>query len=503
MAEAYTISVSNDDHAEEHSRRSYTPGSADRSLQSQNVVIYDCGDDRKHFNDFFRPAIEAYNAKQTRADRKKSLDYFSALQNGTEGYGRGKAKEKPIYHDVIQIGNRETNGITTDAFDVDRWRAMKKAGDFEGASAYAKSHLNKSKDAADMKEILERLAEEIRDNKDGRYNGILVHGLIIHADEPNGTAHLDFRYTIYTTGEKTGLGSRVSMTKGLAGLGYKTTPEQTALEQFRNQIKNRLEELMTEYGYQREVKDEHRKHQPTAVYEMEQRAKKAQETVAALDARAASVATAEQDLAEEQKKNEDLKKRLKDAVDKHNARVEKINKRQDKVIQRSIELGGLGEQLKAKEVLLEEQQKQLEADRESFAAQQKESADELGKQAQALTEEHQKVQEQAQGLDEILNPEQAFERAAGVVMQLQKMAPSPKDKSACGDVLLAMKKVKKQSNAKEVIEYATKPVTGVWEEAARQQREAIAASERRIAEIVARTLPGEMEDEDSLDLPRR
>lgn len=201
-------------------------------------------------------------------------------------------------------------------------------------------------------------------------------------------------------------------------------------------------------------------------------------------------------VAAQQQQNQDFKQILLDYKAKQDARRDRLNERIELLNDREM-------RLTSAEKSVSEQQAKIDADRESFAAQQKESADELEKQAQALTEEHQKVQEQAQGLDEILNPEQAFERAAGVVMQLQKMAPSPKDKSACGDVLLVMKKVKKQSNAKEVIEFATKPVTGVWEEAARQQREAIAASERRIAEIVARTLPGEMEDEDSLDLPRR
>lgn len=201
-------------------------------------------------------------------------------------------------------------------------------------------------------------------------------------------------------------------------------------------------------------------------------------------------------VAVQQQQNQDFKQILLDYKAKQDARRDRLNERIELLNDREM-------RLTSAEKSVSEQQAKLDADRESFAARQKESADELEKQAQALTEEHQKVQEQAQGLDEILNPEQAFERAACVVMQLQKMAPSPKDKSACGDVLLVMKKVKKQSNAKEVIEFATKPVTGVWEEAARQQREAIAASERRIAEIVARTLPGEMEDEDSLDLPRR
>ena len=293
MADAFTISVSNDNHAEEHSRRAYTPMSADRSLRKENVVVFDCGDDREHFNAFFRPGIEAYNARQKRADRKKSLDYFSDLKNGIEGYGSGKTQEKTVYHDVIQIGNKSTNGVTDDSFDVDHWRALKKEEKFEEASAYVKEHLSKSKAAQDFKEILIEIAEEIRDNKDHKYDGILTHGLVIHADEPNGTIHLDWRYTIYTDdavgrkrkgkNEQYGIGTRVSMNKGLAKLGFKTTKTSTALEKFRDAIKDRIEEKMVERGYQRDIKGEHRKHQPTAVYEMEQRAKEAEKKKEELD----------------------------------------------------------------------------------------------------------------------------------------------------------------------------------------------------------------------------
>ena len=136
MAEAYTISVSQGDHAEEHSRRSYTPASADYSLREQNEILFDSGNDKEHFNDFFRPSIEAYNARQKRSDRKKSLDYYEALLNGTEGYGKGKQQEKPVYDDVVQIGNRETNGITKRTFNVDHWRQLKAQGHYDEAAQY-------------------------------------------------------------------------------------------------------------------------------------------------------------------------------------------------------------------------------------------------------------------------------------------------------------------------------------------------------------------------------
>ena len=274
MSDAYTVSVSTDNHAEEHSRRSYVPKSADRGLSQENVIIYDCGDDKTHFNEFFEPSITAYNAKQKRNDRKKDYDYWDALQSGREGYGSGKTQEKCVYHDVIQIGNRDANGITDDSFDVEHWRKLKEDGKMQEATDYVMQHKNTSKVNEDIKECLVQIAKEIKENKDGKYDGILVHGLIIHADEPNGTVHLDFRYSVYTEGEKTGLGTRISLNKGLGKLGYKTDNNSTNLNKFRDSIKDRIEEIMLEKNLQREKKNEHRAHLSVREYELKQETEK-------------------------------------------------------------------------------------------------------------------------------------------------------------------------------------------------------------------------------------
>lgn len=293
----YTISVSQGKHTEEHSRRSYTPASAEKSLESENVVIYDCGNDKEHFNDFFQSSIEEFNARQKRADRKKSLDYYDALLNGTEGYGKGDQQEKPVYHDVIQIGNNKTNGVTDNGFDVYHWRELKKEGKFHEAASYVREHINNTKATQDFKEILIEIAEEILKNKNGMYNGILIHGLIIHADEPNGTMHLDMRYTMYTDegnnkrkdGKNNGLSKRVSMTKCLGKLGFKYTKEATALDQFREFLKDRIEEKMVERGYEREVLNESRAHMPNAVFEAHQELKKTEAKTKSLQKKAAGL----------------------------------------------------------------------------------------------------------------------------------------------------------------------------------------------------------------------
>ena len=103
---------------------------------------------------------------------------------------------------MIQIGNREDFGITDKDFDVSYWRKLKKAGELDAASKYVLKHRNTDTKVNEAIQILCEIAEEIRDNKDNMYSNILVHGLTVHCDEPNGSPHLDFRYTIFTDNER-------------------------------------------------------------------------------------------------------------------------------------------------------------------------------------------------------------------------------------------------------------------------------------------------------------
>ena len=277
----YTISNTSGHCSEEHSRRSYIPFSADKVLTDCNVIIYDCGNDRQHLNDKARPYIQEYNNRQKRNNRKKDYedDYVAALEDGRACFGKGDKKEKPFHHDVIQIGNREDFGITDKDFDVSYWRKLKKAGELDAASKYVLKHRNTDTKVNEAIQILCEIAEEIRDNKDNMYSNILVHGLTVHCDEPNGSPHLDFRYTIFTDNERTGVPWRVSDHKGLAKMGFTTEsklvdgqdePEMfTALQKFRESINTRIEEKMKEHGWERKYLNEHRKHLSTAQYEAE------------------------------------------------------------------------------------------------------------------------------------------------------------------------------------------------------------------------------------------
>ena len=282
----FTISNSAGKCAEEHSRRSYIPFSAEESLKQNNIHIYDCGNDREHLNSTARPYILAYNSRQKRNDRKKDYadDYVAAIEDGRACYGKGDRKEKAFHSDVIQIGNREDLGITDSDFDVKIWRKLKLDGKRKEAAMYVQKHLNKDSKVAEAIEILREVGEEI---VNGKYSNILIHGLIIHCDEPNGTPHLDFRYSIFTDNEKMGVPWRVSDHKGLAKMGFETETKKregnerpevfTALQRFRESINNLVEKKMLEHGWGRKYLNEHRKHLSTAQYEAERTIEDAEE----------------------------------------------------------------------------------------------------------------------------------------------------------------------------------------------------------------------------------
>ena len=348
----YTISMSQGDHAEEHSRRSYTPMSADASLTKDNVVIFDAGNDKEHFNGFFADAIEEYNDRQVKArhpERQKSFDYYSDLLNGVEGYGKGKTQEKPIYDDVIQIGNRDTNGVTKRTFDVDHWRALKAEGKFHEASAYVQKHLNNDPDREELTKTIveecEYILSESANSREyrkahglppGKYDYLFIHRLILHRDEPNGTDHIDIAYTIFTDegdtkrkdGRQNGLSRRVSARKGLAKMGFKKSRDQFALEKFRESIKDDIQARMESRGYQRDIKGEHRRHLSPQMFEVEQRAKEAEAKVQAEEEKHANLQKENEGLSDRIAKVEEDEKQIRIRQKKQDAK-DKEHKRKD------------------------------------------------------------------------------------------------------------------------------------------------------------------------------
>lgn len=195
MAETMTVSSSQGHTAEWHDQRLTTPANADVELSSRNEFwIGDMNStDADKFNEIFQESVDDFNAKQTRPSRKMGAEstsperqksYYDGVVDGTFCYGKGKQKETPIQEVVLQIGNKDDNGVTDKDFDMEHWKTLKKSGHEKEASEYAISHLNKSENTERTKRILHKAVERIA-TLDPEH--LIVIRATYHGDEPCGT----------------------------------------------------------------------------------------------------------------------------------------------------------------------------------------------------------------------------------------------------------------------------------------------------------------------------
>lgn len=162
-----------------HNRRDYgkigrdIPENIDRDKMEENVTLVDT-DLREAYDQIFGEAVDRYNNKQTRQDRKidSYMDKIAASKNG----------EKLFYEDIIQWGKKE---------------------DFE-----ASPHL---------REIAKNALIEYAQTFQERNPNLRVIGAYIHMDEASPHMHLD--YIPVAHGYSRGMDTRNSLDKALREQG--------------------------------------------------------------------------------------------------------------------------------------------------------------------------------------------------------------------------------------------------------------------------------------------
>lgn len=277
-----SVSMTHDKTSERHSRRDYTPMNVEPTLSQRNVRVINSPSFKDAFNEIFADAIEEYNERQTREDRKKSLDYWSDVEEARRT-ATGDNVAQTTYTYVLQLGDRNTLGVTDDTFDADEWTRLK-ADDPEAASAYVLAHLNHDEARERAKECLTAFVKTLPE----QYRQFRFIEIIGHDDEPNGTFHFDVTFVAVGEGYKTGLSKRDSLTRALNMMGFKSRKgEGLAIEQWQDDVKRRLEEFMKTYDFERDFKDNHEKHRSLGTFQMERR----------LDQLAADIEVAEQEVA--------------------------------------------------------------------------------------------------------------------------------------------------------------------------------------------------------------
>ena len=272
-----TVSSSQGRPAEWHDQRLTTPTNADKALENRNE--HWIGDknttDADKFNAIFQESVDKFNAKQIRPSRKMGMEstkperqksYYDGIVDGTFCYGKGDMQETAIHEAVLQVGNKDDNGVTDTDFDMEQWKVLKKSGHEKEASEYALAHLNKSENTERTKRILHRAVDRIA-NLDPEH--LVVIRADYHGDEPCGTGHGHIAYVLRATGYEKGMDARVGSVTALKQMGFEKTPDKEyGITQLHERFKEIIAEEMVadalEYGYEaiQRAPDsgEHRKH---------------------------------------------------------------------------------------------------------------------------------------------------------------------------------------------------------------------------------------------------
>lgn len=228
----YTISVSVGHTARVHDLRTpesvrkgqarkrpiYTNIDADKT--KDNVVLVSCTDTREKFNEIFSPAVEEYNARQKRKDRRITDYYQQCLDN--------KKMKDPIQEVVIAVGNKDEHP--------------------EG------------------KEAVEILTDAFEQFKADNPN-LPVMWAVIHVDE--ATPHLHIAVASTSKGRKNGLSMKAGFDAAYREQGFKVTrsnPKPTKAQWQEKQMES-LERVLVSHGHVRkEVDGEKRPHEPVDVF---------------------------------------------------------------------------------------------------------------------------------------------------------------------------------------------------------------------------------------------
>ena len=156
-----------------HNNRKFIAENVDRE-RTKNNVEYKNIPLEEAYHILFDEALERYNNKQKRADRKIN-NYLEHIQKSKQ--------EKPFYEIIVQVGNREDMGIG-------------------------------SPNEAVAKRILEDYVRRFEE----RNPNLFVFNEVLHMDEATPHLHIDF--IPYTTRSTRGLDTRVSMKKALEEQGF-------------------------------------------------------------------------------------------------------------------------------------------------------------------------------------------------------------------------------------------------------------------------------------------
>lgn len=220
-----------------HNSRKFKAENVDAERSHLNVDY--CNENiKKVYHKLFDEALERYNAKQTRADRRID-DYYEKIRNSKQ--------EKPFHELILQIG------------DKDNMNADSENG-----------------------QLAKRILDEYYREFQARNPNLYVFSAHLHMDEVTPHLHIDF--IPFTTGSKRGLDTRVSLKQALAAQGFKGgSRSETEWNQWVQSEKEQLAAVMERHDVVWEHKGTHEKHLSVLDYKKQERSKEIEKLDAAIE----------------------------------------------------------------------------------------------------------------------------------------------------------------------------------------------------------------------------
>lgn len=180
---------------------------------------------KETFNELFASAVEDYNARQTREDRKIT-DYYQKIKQDK--------KKNPFTEIIVQVGNRDDMGTLTENAQL-------------------------------AKEILTDYMSEWQQ----RNPHLVVADAALHMDEKEGTPHLHIDFIPVATEQKRGLPMQLSLNKALQQQGFDGKGKgknATEYIQWRESERVALEKICERHGIQTKRLGNTEKHIYTPIY---------------------------------------------------------------------------------------------------------------------------------------------------------------------------------------------------------------------------------------------
>ncbi len=209
-----------------HNNRTFHAANVDPARSHRNIAY--CDDDiRLVYHELFDDALEKYNAKQTRADRKIE-DYYEKIRFGRQ--------EKPFHEIIMQIGDFENTAVDSDAGQL--------------ATVI-------------LDEYMKGFAE--------RNPNLRVFSAHLHLDEATPHLHIDFVPFIKTDGKR-GLETRVSLKQALKAQGFVGAHKKDSeWARWIQAEKEQLAAIMEQHGMEWEHKGVERPHLDVLDYKLQER----------------------------------------------------------------------------------------------------------------------------------------------------------------------------------------------------------------------------------------